>query len=412
MKIVVFEDSLVSKLHPVTLARPAFAISCGGYQLVDLLPRLGHSISFFVRPHLRESVLFDYPLQELAGPLEGDYCFVNARLVPHIGLVAPILAAMRLSQPGYVGFHNSIAMAVVRFSQPKPWSGEPLEQLLNAEIETQQVPAWDLQLPLLEYPHDVIRYHTQIMADNLNDRVARGGYRQLQDGLFVGNHTEIGEFLNVDTRSGPVVIESHSRISPFCYLAGPVLVGTNAKLIEHTALKDNVALGHTTKVGGEVEASVIESYTNKQHHGFLGHSYLGNWVNLGAGTCNSDLKNTYGPVTMTYDGQRVPTGMQFMGCVIGDFSKTAVNTGIFTGKVIGVCSMVYGFVTTNVPSFTNYARLFGQMTEVLLEVAIATQQRMFSRRNVVQRPCDIQLIRDMYELTRRERQLGSEPLVL
>jgi glucose-1-phosphate thymidylyltransferase len=135
-------------------------------------------------------------------------------------------------------------------------------------------------------------------------------------------------------------------------------------------------------------------------------------VNLGAGTCNSDLKNTYGQVNVEYHGRKVPTGMQFIGTMVGDYAKTAINTGIFTGKTIGACSMVYGFVTTNVPSFVNYARLFGQVTEAPVDVMIATQGRMFARRNVEQRPCDVQLLRDMYELTRHERQMAGEPLSL
>jgi glucose-1-phosphate thymidylyltransferase len=183
-------------------------------------------------------------------------------------------------------------------------------------------------------------------------------------------------------------------------------------VIEHAALKHGVALGHTTKVGGEVEASIIEPYSNKQHFGFLGHSYLGSWINLGAGTSNSDLKNTYGNVSVEHRGKKIQTGMQFVGAIVGDYTKTAINTGIFTGKTIGVCSMVYGFVTTNVPSFVNYARLFGQVTETPVEVLVDTQARMFARRKVQQRPCDIQLLRDMYELTRHERQLAGEPLVL
>ena len=106
------------------------------------------------------------------------------------------------------------------------------------------------------------------------------------------------------------------------------------------------------------------------------------------------------------------SGMQFLGCVIGDYSKTAINTSLFTGKTIGVCSMNYGFVTTAVPSFVNYARTFGQVTESPAEVMVATQARMFARRNVSQRPCDIQLLHDMFELTRYERQLANEPLSL
>ena len=115
---------------------------------------------------------------------------------------------------------------------------------------------------------------------------------------------------------------------------------------------------------------------------------------------------------MEYSGAKVKTGMQFVGSFIGDYVKTAINTSIFTGKTIGACSMLYGFITTNVPSFVNYARTFGQVTEAAADTLISTQARMFSRRNVEQRPCDIQLLRDIYEMTKHERQLASEPLSL
>ena len=88
------------------------------------------------------------------------------------------------------------------------------------------------------------------------------------------------------------------------------------------------------------------------------------------------------------------------------------GTGIFTGKTIGACSMLYGFVTTNVPSFVNYARSFGQTTEMPPAVMVATQKRMFGRRNVDQRPCDIQLLHDMHKATVAERQLSESPLSL
>lgn len=226
--------------------------------------------------------------------------------------------------------------------------------------------------------------------------------------MFVAEDATLGEHAVIDTSEGPILLDRNVKVGPFCYLSGPVYAGRNTRIIEHAALKDGVALGHTVKIGGEVEASVIEPYSNKQHHGFLGHSYLGSWINLGAGTCNSDLKNTYGKINVEYNGQRVATDMQFMGCVMGDYSKTAINTGIFTGKVIGVASMLYGFVTSNVPSFVNYARLFGQMAEIPPEVMINTQARMFSRRKVEQRDCDTQLMRDMFRLTASEREQNEE----
>jgi glucose-1-phosphate thymidylyltransferase len=138
--------------------------------------------------------------------------------------------------------------------------------------------------------------------------------------------------------------------------------------------------------------------------------------------------------------RKVFTGLQFLGCFIGDYAKTAINTSIFTGKTIGACSMVYGFVTTNVPAFANYARSFGpaaagtsgdvrstgfgiphksadprgaaagQITDLPAEVMISIQKRMFARRQVTQRQCDIQLIRDLHLMARQHERLPSEPL--
>jgi glucose-1-phosphate thymidylyltransferase len=229
--------------------------------------------------------------------------------------------------------------------------------------------------------------------------------------VYLGQDVQIGEHVVLDAQQGPIVIEHGASIAPFSYVQGPVLIGARARVIDHASIKEHTATGHTVKIGGEVEGSILEPYTNKQHHGFLGHAYVGSWVNLGAGTTNSDLKNTYGIINVEANGKTVSTGMRFLGCIIGDYCKTAINTSIFTGKMIGVCSLLYGFVTTNVPSFTNYARSFGQITEVSSSVVALAQERMFQRRGVEQRPEDVALLEKLHRLTRRERQLSAEQIV-
>lgn len=411
MSIVVFEDSRVPYLYPITIGRPAFAISCGSFRLIDHVRSLGQPIRCVVRPHLWEILKADYS-DTVAPPnsSEPPTMFVNARLVPSVSAGAQLRALWQAKQPGKIITGSGIAAAIL----PESVSAAETQLGVSTEdyLSRQPLPPLSGDLPLFEYPHDVIRYQTLTLADNLEQRIRRGKYQQLSDGVFLAEGATLGEYVVSDTREGPIVLEQNATVGPFSYLSGPAYLGRNSRVLEHAAIKDAVSLEHTTKVGGEVEASVIEPYSNKQHHGFLGHSYLGSWINLGAGTCNSDLKNTYGTVNMEYGGEKVSTGMQFVGCIMGDYSKSAINTGIFTGKTIGACSMVYGFVTTNVPSFVNYARLFGQITELPAEVMISTQARMFARRNVTQRPCDIQLMHAMYALTGRERQLAGEPLAL
>ena len=412
MNVTVFEDDLVGQLYPATIGRAAFLLSCGSYRLIDLLGRLGRPVSLLVRPHLREVLEADWPNMTLGLPShDGPTLMVNARMVPSVTALGHLSALLKSGRPALVRTGESVAAALLgpdhRWPAEDLGGGNPAAWLDGLGLDLAEV-----ELPLLEFPHDLVRYHRTALAENLEDRLARGSYKEVADGVFTAPGVTLGEYMVADTAQGPIVLEEGVKIGPHCYLSGPVHIGARSRLIEHAAVKDGVALGHTTKIGGELEASTVEPYTNKQHHGFLGHSYLGSWVNLGAGTCNSDLKNTYGQVSMEYDGRKVATEMQFIGCIIGDYAKTAVNTSIFTGKTIGACTMVYGFVTTNVPSFVNYARLFGQVTEAPVDVMIATQARMLARRNVPQRPCDVQLLHDMYELTRHERRMAVEPLSL
>ncbi len=412
MSIVLFEDEHVARLYPITLSRPAYAITCGSYRLIDWLERWQQPLRAIVRPHLAEIQRIDFPQFQSPRAGLGRLLLVNARLVPAAAVMRRLRALSESHDSGAFYCQGELAAAIL---STDAWltSTDPAklaDQLRLAGID--QLSRHEADLPLFRYPHDIVAWNMQTLGENLEDRLSAGAYREIADGVFAAEGAKLGQYVVSDATAGPIVLESGASIGPYTLLRGPAYLGRNSKVIEHSAIKDHVSVGHTVKIGGEVEATVIEPYSNKQHHGFLGHSYLGSWINLGAGTCNSDLKNSYGHVKMDYRGESMATGMQFMGCIIGDYAKSAINTSIFTGKVIGACSMLYGFVTTNVPSFVNYARSFSQVTELPAEIMVATQQRMFARRNVTQRPCDIQLLHAMYELTRSERQLAGEPLSL
>ena len=412
MSILLFEDEHAARLYPVTIGKPVFAITCGSFRLIDHVVASGRRAGWSVRPHLRKVVAEDFAEHHGPGAEASNVVLLlNAAVVPSVASKETFVRLLRESRPGVVRCGERISAVLLPQGHPPPSEKSSAEEL-TAFIESLNLQPLEGDLPLLEYPHDIVRYHLQIFQESLERRLANSEYEEVADGVFVAAHATIGQHVVMDTSDGPILIDQGATVGPCAYLCGPVYVGPRARVLEHAAIKDYSSLGHTTKIGGEIEATIIEPFTNKQHHGFLGHSYLGSWINLGAGTCNSDLKNTYGHVNMVYDGRKVKTDMQFVGSFIGDYAKTAINTGIFTGKTIGACSMVYGFVTTDVPSFVNYARSFGQVTETPVEVMVATQARMFARRNVVQRPCDIQLLRDMYGLTRHERQWPGEPLSL
>ena len=415
MNIVVFEDAGVEQLFPITTGRAAYSITCATYQLIDWLSAFkGHHVGL-VRPYLAKIQDLDFPIfNEQVDPAFQWTLVINGRLVPSLSNMEKVqqLVGKTGDGPRAVRCGWAIGAAVIPTSQlvGKEDLLLAIEEYCNGAIE--KVEMVDIGLTLFHYPHDVIRENMEGFQINLSHRINNGDYQEVADNVFVGADAHVADFVVTQSDTGPIVIDERAMIGPFCFLRGPVYIGPKSRVNEHAAIKDFASLSHTVKVGGEIEGSIIEAYSNKQHHGFLGHSYLGSWINLGAGTCNSDLKNTYGHVKMEYRDEKVATLMQFVGCVMGDYSKSAINTGIFTGKTIGACSMLYGFVTTNVPSFVNYARSFGQTTEMPPSVMVATQKRMFGRRKVEQRPCDVQLIHDMYLATASERQLTESPLSL
>jgi len=440
MQIHCFEDRHVDRLRPITLARPAYAITSASFRLIDWLRRLEGNVTASVRDYLGVIQKLDHELDSIPDLQDRDgVLLVNARLIPRVATDAALRSLAASDQSVVVTDPDDdgtvlaarVTAADLRrardeiesASAAKP--GLPAETRFAVDSLLQWVPTLPVApsgpetrsrdvteeagpLTAFRWPHDVIAAHMRDMPESLRWRIDHGDYQQLQDGVFVGPGVKIGEYPSIHANEHPILLERDVSVGPFCFLEGPLYAGPGTRVIEHAAIKDGVSLGHTVKIGGEVEASVIEPYTNKQHHGFLGHSYLGSWINLGAGTCNSDLKNTYGTINVEYGDEKVATGMQFLGCVIGDYSKTAINTGIFTGKVIGVCSMLYGFVTSNVPSFVNYARLFGQTSLLPADIMINSQRRMFARRKVEQRECDRQLITDMYQRTRHERHAADQ----
>ena len=407
--IVLFEDQFVHDMRPVVFTRPAFGVTCALYSLYDIASETGARVSYVVRDYITKITERRY---ESAAPTDGaPTLFLNASVAPDTRLVARLRALLEEPVPFLVTSGQRVAAALVPAGRDIPTASDP-EAISPALLEMDLPLRDDDLLKTVDYPYQLIAAQYALFPANIDHKLSTGDYTEVRDGVFVGENVALPETAVFHPEDGPIVLDDNARVLDFTYFSGPVYVGPNSRVIERSSVKEFTCTGHTCKIGGEVEASIIEPYTNKQHHGFLGHAYVGSWVNMGAGTSNSDLKNTYGTVRYDNYGQRIETDMQFLGCIIGDFSKTAINTSIFTGKTVGVASMLYGYVGQNVPSFCNYAKSFGQITEVPAEAAARTQQRMFARRNVEQTPDDLALLNTLFELTRDQRLMSADLPVL
>ncbi|MFH1845481.1 MAG: putative sugar nucleotidyl transferase [bacterium] len=202
------------------------------------------------------------------------------------------------------------------------------------------------------------------------------------ESIWVGAEVRIEPGVVLDARHGPIVLDSGVRIMPQSYLEGPLYVGPGCLVKSGAKLYGETSLGIGNKVAGEVGESLFADFVNKQHDGFIGHAVLGNWVNLGAATNCSDLKNNYGTIRIDLGRGAVDSGLQFAGLLMGEHSKSAIGTLFNTGSCVGLACNVFttGFPQKFLPNFT-----WGDAGGPLYEVskAVATARTVLHRRGMV-----------------------------
>jgi UDP-N-acetylglucosamine diphosphorylase/glucosamine-1-phosphate N-acetyltransferase len=209
----------------------------------------------------------------------------------------------------------------------------------------------------------------------------------------------------LNTTSGPIYLGNDSEVMEGSVVRGPFA------LCEHSALKLSAkiygptTIGPHSKVGGEVNNSVIIGFSNKAHDGFLGNSVIGEWCNLGADTNNSNLKNNYANVKVYNYAQSkmVDTGLQFCGLIMGDYSKSGINTMFNTGTVVGVAANIYGggFPATHIPSFS-WGGAEGFET-YKLDKLFETSDKVFERRGLVFDEQEKDILKAVFEQTKKDR---------
>ena len=218
--------------------------------------------------------------------------------------------------------------------------------------------------------------------------------------LGEGVHLEAG--VHLDATDGPIRLSDGAHVSAFTRLAGPAFVGADTRVLGGSL--ENVSIGPGCRVRGEVSNTVLLGYVNKAHEGYLGHGYVGRWVNLGALTTNSDLKNTYGNVRVHTANGPVDTGLIKVGCFLGDYVKTGIGTLLPTGCVIGAGSSLFGggMAPPHLPPFSWGSG--DSLEEYEIERFLETAALVMSRREMTLEEGHRALLRRAWELTRPERE--------
>ena len=203
--------------------------------------------------------------------------------------------------------------------------------------------------------------------------------------LFVSNKAIVNFCCVFDTRQGPIVIDDFTEITPFSYLTGPLYVGKNCK-VDNVKIGGGTIIGNNVRVGGEIESSIISDFSNKHHEGFLGHSLVGSWVNLGALSTTSDLKNNYGEIRLNFANSFYPskkdelyvanTNQIKFGSIIGDCSKIGIGVMINTGTVIDAGCNIWG----RTPDKYNYPFSWGKDETYEINKFFEDASKIFARR--------------------------------
>ncbi len=230
-----------------------------------------------------------------------------------------------------------------------------------------------------------------------------GVYLMSSDNIWIADSARIDPGVVIDAQNGPVYIDENAHIFPQATIIGPAYIGRNCHIKIGAKIYEGTSLGEECKVGGEVKSSIIHSFSNKQHDGFLGHAYLGQWVNLGADTNNSNLKNNYGAVRVHVNGKEIDSGSTFVGLTMGDHSKCAINTMFNTGTVAGIMCNIYGadFPPKWIPSFSWGGS--GGFTEHDVDRALTVARKVMERRGVTLGQAEEKLIREVFKKTKGER---------
>jgi UDP-N-acetylglucosamine diphosphorylase/glucosamine-1-phosphate N-acetyltransferase len=359
MRVCLFEDGGVPDLEPLLLTRPVFDLLCGWTSLSDKQYRYFPSSArgALLRPYLTPLYRSQHPDVAVNVPAwlrAAPTLLVNGRWLPPTGRAEPLSAPCL----GLVG--DQVAYAYLQPAQLAGCSFETLDECLET---------WKGTLPVREAGGQMLSHLWEIVQRNgeqiTQDWVAAGPHGLSADGMLalVGPRerlcldpsARIDPLVVADTTGGPVIIEREVVITAFTRLEGPCVIGAQTQ-VHGAKIRAGTTLGPNCRIGGEIEASIVHGYSNKAHEGFLGHAYLGEWVNLGAGTHNSDLRNDYGEVSMTVNGRRVRTGLTKVGCFLGDHTKTGLGTLLNTGTNAGVfCNLLPGgLLPKYIPSFGSW----------------------------------------------------------
>lgn len=397
MHIVLFDDAARHRLLPFTHTRPVADIRCGILTMRERWELQSESVTTsWTETYLREL----FPLSTAS-----DVLFINGALFAD----SEITQACLNLEPGAALVAGNRFLAA-RFTDFPEVNSDDLEACFKALSSK----PYNAEVRLLSHVWDIFSENSNAIKLDYQLITMRRESAPIPDHVIVSGGSELfiepGAvvcpcFINLE--AGPVYIGREAQVMEGCMLRGPIALCDHAVLKMGAKVYGATTVGPGSKVGGEVNNVVFFANSNKGHDGFLGNAVIGEWCNLGADTNCSNLKNNYGEVKIwdEYLQKSVATGLQFCGLMMGDHSKSGINTMFNTGTVAGVSCNIYGsgFPGKFIPSFS-WGGSEG-MIDFAFDKAMEVASRMMARRGVELTEKAVKMYRHLHEQTASQRAL-------
>jgi UDP-N-acetylglucosamine diphosphorylase/glucosamine-1-phosphate N-acetyltransferase len=404
--LAVFDSSIRHNFYPLSLTRPCFELWLGTRSLLE---RIESNLSakanhLFVPKYLEPLAKENHPSAQVNAEVSQRTIYVNSLVTENHELRKFLEHNASLKEEfTYVDSEGTPIFAVLESGSPKLVDRE----FIGSRIKRKRIPSDLDSLALHKFPWHLVERNSEAISLDFG-RLYSLGQLAGSDREIIGNSfsvkqsASIGKFVTMDSRKGPIIIEDDVQVDSFSHLTGPCFIGKGT-VVKSARIREGTSIQGSCKISGEIEQSIFNDFTNKNHEGFVGHSIVGSWVNMGALTTTSDLKNTYGEIKVKIGSHLMGTGSIKVGVFIGDMTKTAVGVMLSSGKAVGASSHLLASVYDNIPSFTLHGPGKKGDVEMYLDSAIETQKRMMSRRNKTLSSAYASMMESVFKMTSSER---------
>ncbi len=411
--ILIFEDEFQKNLNPLTYTRPIYDLRCGILTLQEKIEKRfpESKVILHTREYLLDFVKRNNPtkmINEIGDSID-KLLLVNGALLADDNFIDKL----ELEDEDILLTKGDQLVAAIISSNNMEIVTDQLTSLFSLKSFT-TIDRKDIDVKLISYPWNLVHNNGEqiskdfeLLVDRnqelINGDIYEGVHMLNRRDIFVGEGAKIKPGAVLDAEEGPIFIDKNATVFPNTVIQGPTSVGENALIKIGAKIYGETSIGPVCKISGEIGESILHSYSNKQHNGFLGHAYLGSWVNIGAGTNNSDLKNNYGNVKVTINDVEIDTGEVMAGLIMGDHAKSGIDTMFNTGTVVGVSANVFGtgFPPKYIPSFS-WGGTEG-LTTFKFDKAIDVAEKVMVRRNKELTVDENNILKIVFNETKSER---------